>query len=137
MLTPYNSVAMKQKIKQVNIRIAPFEQVMKETADVMKKIKKGQKVTAEKPTLVFPDIATLNAVLSPERIRLLKTVIREKPQSLNILAKQLNRKYANVFNDIKKLEEFGLISLHEEKNKTEPSVNYENIQIQIPLTIKN
>jgi len=124
------------KIKRVIIRIASFERVMEETADVMKKIKKGQKVTPEKPMIIFPDVTTLNAVLTSERLRILFTVKRQKPKSINILAKQLDRKYANVFNDVKKLEELGLLELHQEKNKTEPSVGYESIQIQIPLLVK-
>lgn len=123
------------KVKNAIIRIASFEQVMKETVDVLWKLKKGKKVKLEPKTLTFPNLETLREILTEERIRLLQTLHTQKPKSVYELAKQLNRKYPNVFSDVKKLEELGLIELNPTKHKSEPVASYENLKIEIPLTI--
>ncbi|MFH0955015.1 MAG: MarR family transcriptional regulator [Candidatus Micrarchaeota archaeon] len=128
---------MKEEMKfnKVLIRIASFEQVMQETVETLWNVKKGKKAKAARKTLTFPDLETLREILTDERIRLLQTLHTQKPKSVYELAKKLGRKYPNVFNDVKKLENLGLVTLNLEKNKSEPTATYKSLKIEIPLTI--
>ncbi len=128
-------MAAEIQIKEVVIRIKSFEGVTKEAINVMWNLKQGKKVKPKKPTVTFPDLETLRTILTGERLRLLQTVNEKKPKSLYELAQLLNRKYPNVYNDAKKLEELGLIELGQKKNKSEPKTPYQTIKIEIPLAV--
>jgi len=65
----------------------------------------------------FSGILALRQLLSNEKARILHTIKEKKPKSIYSLAKQLNRGFKTVNDDIKLLEKFGFIELIEEKTK--------------------
>jgi predicted transcriptional regulator len=59
--------------------------------------------------LTFPSWEELTAALTPKRLELLRHLHREGADSINALAKTLNRDYKNVHEDVTVLEGAGLI----------------------------
>lgn len=84
----------------------------------------------------FESFEAMRKVLTEERLRVLKTIKKEHPQSIYELAKLLHRDIKNTFNDVRFLAEAGLIELKKTKDgreKTTPSVNYDKILLEIPV----
>lgn len=78
----------------------------------------------------------MRKILTEERIRILKTIKKELPQSIYKLAQILKRDVKNTFDDVQFLAEMGLIELKKEKDgkeKTTPIVNYDKILLEIPV----
>ena len=65
----------------------------------------------------FLGILALRQLLSNEKARILSVIKAKKPKSIYELAKQLNRGFKSVNDDVKHLERFGFIELIKEKTK--------------------
>ena len=63
----------------------------------------------------FSDVAILRNLLSNEKARILYFLKHHKIQSIYDLAKQLNRDFKSVREDLKILERFGFIEFHTKK----------------------
>ena len=83
--------------------------------------------------LSFESIDMLRKIITNERLRLMKLIRVKKPKTIYGLAKIAERPYPNVFNDVKKLEELGLIELEKENNCLEPIAKYERLNIAIAV----
>lgn len=116
------------KIKKVIIEIKPLKKVLKEFAETYDKIEKGEKVTP-KSSVVFSDVNTFRKILSDKRIELLSAIKHQNPHSTYELAKLLDREYKNVYEDVKLLEDLGLIN--REKNNLHVDYNQLNIQMML------
>ncbi len=62
--------------------------------------------------LSFPDYETLGRVITGARIQLLSCIRKDKPKSIQELARLVGRDFKNVYSDVKLLAEFGLIDLN-------------------------
>jgi len=80
--------------------------------------------------LSFESARSLFAALTPARLELVDTLRRVGPCSVNALAKVAERNYSNVYTDIGRLEEIGLVERTEEGSI---SVPYESVEILVPL----
>ena len=122
-----------KKIKTKNIKIIAMSD--KEYAghlnEIYEKVKRRKAKKEER--IVLASITDLNKIITPERYRLICTIRKEKPKSINTLAKLLGRDRANVYRDLKYLEGLGLISLEEHRLVTTPIFNYEKILVEIPV----
>lgn len=85
----------------------------------------------------FEGISALRNLLSNEKARVLHTIKTYNPPSIYALAKQLNRDFKSVMEDIKLLERFGFIELTAEKTKNrtrhKPEVVVDIMTINIKL----
>jgi len=61
----------------------------------------------------FPDYETLGRVVTGARLELIAVARREKPKSIQELAKLVGRNFKNVYQDVKLLAEFGLLMIQE------------------------
>ncbi len=61
--------------------------------------------------LSFPDFETLGRVITPARLEILTVIRRKKPASMQALARLTGRDFKNVYQDVKALEEAGLVEL--------------------------
>lgn len=80
--------------------------------------------------LSFESARSLFAELTPARFDLLDTLRRVGPCSVDALARAAERNYSDVYADVTRLEELGLIERTEDG---EISVPYESIEILVPL----
>jgi len=123
------------RVRNIKISIKSDEELFNEVKDVMGKLHKGRKVTKHEG-VSFASFEAMRKVLTEERLRILKTIRKNHPQSIYELAKLLHRDIKNTFNDVKFLADAGLIELKKTKDgreKTTPMVNYEKILLEIPV----
>lgn len=123
------------KVKNIKVSIKSDEDIFKEVKGVWGKLEKGEKVKGHKG-ISFESLDVMRRVLTEERLRILKTIRKEHPQSVYQLAKILHRDIKNTFNDMQFLEQAGLVELKKTKDgreKTTPMVNYEKILLEITV----
>jgi len=123
------------RVRDIKISIKSDEELYKEVKDVVKKIERGEKVKKHEG-ISFEDLDTMRKVLTDERLRILKTIRKDHPQSIYALAKLLHRDVKNTFDDVQFLAGAGLVDLKKTKDgreKTTPTVNYDRILLQIPV----
>lgn len=71
--------------------------------------------------------------LTPKRLELLHLIKTKKPSSINELARIAKRDVKNVADDLKYLEQIGLIETKEMKRKTTPVISYDRIALEIAV----
>jgi predicted transcriptional regulator len=79
--------------------------------------------------IAFPDYETLGRVVTGARLELIAVARKNKPKSIQELAKLVGRNFKNVYHDVKFLAEFGLITLHEggPRKSAAPIANFNEI----------
>ncbi len=121
------------KIKNVRLDIRSEDEFIAEAKEAMKAVAKGKTVKPQS-VISFESLKTMRKFITDERLRILKTVKKDKPDSIYGLAKILHRDAKNVTDDVHYLAELGLIEIKKTKNgrkKTRPVVDYEKIQVEI------
>ena len=94
------------KTKRVLIIVEPAGAAFRRAKEVFKT---RTKKYAGMELISFPDYATLGRILSATRLQLLAAIRREKPSSIQKLAKAVKRDFKNVYQDLQLLIEFGLV----------------------------
>ncbi len=123
------------KVKNIKVAIKSDEEIFNDIKDVVGKIERGEKVKKHEG-ISFDSIDAMRKVLTEERLKVLRAIKREHPESIYELAKKLNRDIKNTFNDVQFLAEAGLLELKKTKDgreKTTPLVNYDKILLEIPV----
>jgi predicted transcriptional regulator len=123
------------RVKNIKIAIKSDPMLFSEIKRVWNSLEKGEKVQKHKG-VYFENLDTMRKVLTEERLRVLKTIKTNNPQSIYELAKLIKRDIKNTFNDVQFLAQVGLIELKKTKDgreKTTPQVNYDQILLEIPV----
>jgi len=123
------------RVRDIKISIKSDEDIFKEVKGVWEKIEKGEKVKKHEG-ISFESIDDMRKVLTEERLRILKTIKKEHPQSIYELAKMIHRDIKNTFDDVQFLAQAGLVELKKTKDgreKTTPLVNYNRILLEIQV----
>jgi len=123
------------KVKNIKIAIKSDEAILKEIKEAVKKVESGETVKKHEG-ISFDSIDSMRKVLTEERLRILRTVRKERPASVYELAKKLNRDIKNTFNDVQFLAQADLLELKKTKvgrEKNTPLVNYDKILLEIPV----
>lgn len=123
------------KVKNIKIAIKSDKEILKEIKEVVKKIESGEKVK-KREGVSFDSIDSMRKVLTEERLRVLRTVRKERPASVYELAKKLKRDIKNTFNDVQFLAQAGLLEIKKTevgREKNTPLVNYDKILLEIPV----
>jgi predicted transcriptional regulator len=121
------------RVRDIRISIKTKEDLFKEIKEVWGKVEKREDVKKHEG-ISFENIEAMRKILSEERVRILKTIKKERPKSIYELAKFLNRDIKNTFDDVRFLAQIGLIELKKTKEgreKTVPKVNYDRILLEI------
>lgn len=94
------------KLKVLNVVISNKEQFMKGLSRALKK--RGSSLD-EDNTIEFDSFETFKRVITLNKIQILMAIARLKPESINQLAKLVDREYPHVLNDCNALETYGFI----------------------------
>lgn len=127
------------KIKHILLQVKSLDKMAKEFKQTWKAATGGKKVPSAVETICFDSTEEMQKFLSPERIRLIRTIHDLKPKSIIELATQLERDRKNVTEDVKMLESVGLIERKrrikggKSKEKVRLSVDYDRIQLDIAV----
>ena len=84
------------------------------------RIEKGLIKKPESGMVMTPE--TFSKVFSPERIKLLQRIYRNKINNIYQLARELGKPYEVVFRNIKYLEGIGLVKITDKDNKKIPQL---------------
>ncbi len=123
------------KVRKIDIGIKGLKESLKDFAETWKKLEAGKRVRKE-AGIYFNSIATMRAVLTNNRLLILKIIRERKPGSVYVLAKMLDRDLKNVNQDLKLLAEVGLVTLEkieDDKKRVIPHVDYRKILLEIPV----
>jgi len=123
------------RIKRVKIGIKSLKEGLKHFAEVAKAIERGEAVKKERG-VYFENLETMRKILTDRRLEILKVIKEKKPSSIYQLAQLLKRDLKNVNEDLRLLEQSGLVSLKKSKTDREritPTVNYDAIQLNIAV----
>lgn len=120
------------RIKKVHIGIMSVKDVLSGAKEVMKRIERGERVKKEKG-VYFTSLEAFRKALTPKRFELLHIIKTRKPSSINELARMAKRDIKNIADDVKYLEQVGLIEKKESARRTEPVINYDRIDLQIAV----
>ena len=123
------------KIKKIDIGIKGLKESLKDFADTWKKLKSGKDVRKEEG-IYFNSIDTMRAVLTNNRLLILKVIREQKPKSVYELARIVGRDLKNVNQDLKLLADMGLVTLEKantDKKRIVPHVDYAKILLEIPV----
>jgi predicted transcriptional regulator len=124
------------KVKRILLDIKSLDEMAKEFKETWEKASQGKHLPAAKETICFENAEEMHKFLSPARLWLIRTIHEAKPASIYELAKILGRDRKNVTEDVKMLEEIGLIKrkvAKRKKEKVELVVDYDRIQMEIAV----
>ena len=123
------------KVKRIDIGIKRLEDSLKEFAETWKSLKTGKMVRKEEG-IYFESIDDMRAVLTNNRLAILRVIRENKPRSVYELSKMLGRNLKNVNQDIRMLADIGLVSLEATKTdrqRIRPHVDYGKITLEIQV----
>lgn len=123
------------KLKQIEIEISSIHESLDRAAEVMEKISRGEPVKARR-ILSFTTLDLMRKFLTPERLKLMGIIRRQKPKSIYALAKLAKRDAKSVNTDVKVLADLGVVGLRKVKakrNKYIPTVSFDKINVAIEL----
>jgi predicted transcriptional regulator len=115
--------------KEIQIGVGDAATTAKGFINAWKRAERGEKMKAEH-RLYFENLETLLKTLTQGRWVLLKTLRTRGPMSIRALAKELGRDYKNVYTDVRRLEEVGLVGRTKEQNVEVP---WDTVEAQLRL----
>ena len=123
------------KVKRIDIGIKRVEDSLKDFAETWKSVETGKKLK-KKEGIYFESIDDMRAVLTNNRLAILKAIRENKPKSIYELSKMLGRNLKNVNEDLNLLSEIGLVTLEttkKDRKRITPHVDYTKITLEIPV----
>lgn len=120
------------RIKKITIGIKDAKTALAEFAAKAEAIERGEKVKKQSG-LYFTSFEAFRKALTPKRLELLHTIKTKKPTSINELARMAKRDIKNIADDVKYLEQIGLLEKVETARRTAPVINYDKISLEIAV----
>ena len=117
--------------KVIKCGIMPRKAFMERTIAIAKgeyTPKKGE------PKVWFESLQTMAQILSDENRKLLRTIIREQPESIKALAEATDRKRNNVSRTLKKMRQYGIVDFKVKGGVKKPIVNITDFKLEFGLS---
>ncbi|MEK6589526.1 MAG: hypothetical protein AABZ11_02510 [Nitrospinota bacterium] len=122
------------KVKKVKIGIKNIKDIFDDVKNTVRKIEQGEKLKSVKePEIYFTSFEAFRKALTPKRLELLHIIKTKKPSSINHLSRLVKRDIKNVFDDVKYLEQIGLIEKREHEREIRPFIGYDKIDLEIAV----
>ncbi len=124
----------KIKIKKINVVIEDLDRFFDKSKKEFKKLEEG-KLKRSIDVLSLSEDEYRN-LFSKKRLDIIKALRHKKFISIYELAKELNRAYKNVYDDVNLLLELGIIEKTEDKktHKDNYYVDFDKINVEIPVS---
>ncbi len=94
-------------MSKLQLHVGSLQEMGKRFADAWRRVERGERVSETHVT--FLDLESMQAMLSPRRLELLRHVRQHGAASVRGLAAALKRDYKNVHQDVAALEAAGLL----------------------------
>lgn len=122
------------KVKKIKIEIRDIKDIFEDVKDTVRKIEQGEKLKpVKKPEIYFTSLEAFRKALTPKRFELIHIIKTKKPQSINELARMAKRDVKNIADDLRYLEQAGLVEKKVLGKEVRPSVNYDRLDLQIAV----
>lgn len=118
--------------RQLTVKVSTLKEAISEFKAIWKRHEQGERVETPIETLRFENTFMLMKTLTPKRLELLQQLHMLGKMSIRALAKQLEREYSNVHQDVKALHHVGLVLQDKTKKYFVP---WEKIVTEIPMTL--
>jgi predicted transcriptional regulator len=122
------------RTNRVQIKIQTLEEGTADILHLIDDLKAGKKPKPQN-VLAFETLEAMRKFLTPQRQLLLRVVRRMKPTSVYELAKTLGRERKAVAEDLKVLEDLGLIafrtSIHDGRARSQPIAKFDGADIHV------
>ncbi|MFB6208736.1 MAG: transcriptional regulator [Candidatus Nanohaloarchaea archaeon] len=122
---------MSDEEKTLELKAGNLEKFEEETLEQLEELKKG------KDSIIFEDTEMFRRMLTEKRQELIEEVIENPPGSIRKLAENLDRGLREVHEDVKLMENYGIIQTEEDGNTKKPRIPYDRIHIEIDLPLEN
>ena len=96
-----------KKLKVLNIIFSSNEDFMNDLKGALS----GNKLVGASDSISFDSFETFKRVMTSNKIEILMAIARLRPESINQLAKFINREFPHVLKDCRSLETLGFIKL--------------------------
>ncbi len=116
--------------KTIKVGIMPQEEYKLRTIAIAKGEYTPKK---DEPKIWFSSLKSMAQVLSNENQELLKTILKNKPQSLKELEDLTGRAKSNLSRTLKTLERYGIVELHKRSNSLVPEVLATHFMVEFGL----
>lgn len=123
-------------MKVKTIKIKSLEQGFTDFKKVFEQVASGKKLPPARQETYFESLEAVRRVLTPERLKLLKYIKEQKPQSIYAVAKGLKKDLKNVSQDLKYLADIGLVQMTKKtshRRQIQPHVVADRLLIQIEI----
>ncbi len=121
------------KVRKVKVGIKDAKTLLNDFVETCEAIQEGKSVKSEKG-VYFTSIEAFRKAITPKRFELLQAIKNKNPLSIRHLSTIINRDIKNVSDDIKFLEQVGLVDFKENTEKTViPFINYDKIMFEIAV----
>jgi predicted transcriptional regulator len=123
------------RVKRIDIGIKRLKDSLTDFAETWKSVESGKRVRKEEG-IYFESIDDMRAVLTNNRLAILRAIRENKPKSVYELSKVLGRNLKNVNEDLKLLAEIGLVTLEatkKDRKRITPHVDYTKITLEIAV----
>lgn len=120
------------KRKRIKIGFKDIGDVLDDFVNTGEALGRGQEVK-EDAGVYFTSIEAFRKAITPRRLELLNIIKAKNPVSINELALLAQRNIKNVAQDMKLLQQVGLLDVKEEQNRMAPQVNYDEIDVRIAV----
>ncbi|MCI4626303.1 MAG: hypothetical protein L3V56_10120 [Candidatus Magnetoovum sp. WYHC-5] len=123
------------KVKEKKIAIKSDEDVYKEVKRVWQAIEKDEDIDSHEG-IYFKNMEVMKEVLTDERLKMIRTIKKDNPMSINELARLLERDYRQTNEDVEYLAQMGLIEIEysvPDNDKIVAHVSYDRILLEIPV----
>lgn len=117
--------------KTLHVTVESTAAFFEEALAVVRQLEQAAAVD-DRYVLSLPDDEALERVVCADNLELLRTIAAEEPESLQELARQVDMD--NVSTAVARLEELGLVELVETGSAKQPTVWYDRLAIDVPLT---
>ena len=104
-------------VKKITIRAGSLKDAAKEFIDAWHQAETQPALDAPVEKINFKDQRLLFKTLTPKRFEILEYVHASEGVSIRFLAKELDRDYSNVHQDVKILHQLGLMTKNKKDNK--------------------
>lgn len=116
----------------LTVRVETTEEFLERGADAITRLSEGEEPRTG-PTLSLSSYEDLQRVLSPRNIELLESIREREPGSIRELARLVERDVSRVHDNVTELDRLGIIDLVEDGQARRPVMEYDRIEVDIPI----
>jgi predicted transcriptional regulator len=131
---PTNDSEDEKKI--LHVKFESREQSFESVQDKMEQIDSGRRESFD-PThvLSFRNFEDFASTFSAKKMELLQTISAHEPESIRETARLVDRDVSYVHHHLTELKEVGIIEFDENGRSKRPTVEYDEIEMNIPLPL--